>query len=164
METKVLEIINGIRSAKGLSTLAALMPDADLRHDLELTSFDLAELTVKLEDEYDIDIFEDGLVNTVGEVLEKLSKYCYFLVTKDGNIPTVTFYRLSILHVRTSRCIVLRVFIPISSISSPLWSQGRPWCCLIPTSVRRNSMVWTNVPSILRQICRSMSLSITSAV
>ena len=54
METKVLEIINGIRSAKGLSTLA--------------------ELTVKLEDEYDIDIFEDGLVNTVGEVLEKLSK------------------------------------------------------------------------------------------
>ena len=25
METKVLEIINGIRSAKGLSTLAALM-------------------------------------------------------------------------------------------------------------------------------------------
>ena len=74
METKVLEIINGIRSAIGLSTLAALMPDADLRHDLELTSFDLAELTVKLEDEYDIDIFEDGLVNTVGEVLEKLSK------------------------------------------------------------------------------------------
>ena len=74
METKVLEIINGIRSAKGLSTLAALMPDADLRHDLELTSFDLAELTVKLEDEYDIDIFEDGLVNTVGEVLEKLRK------------------------------------------------------------------------------------------
>ena len=58
-------------------------------------------------------------------------------MTKDGNIPTVTFYRLSILHVRTSRCIVLRVFIPISSISSPLWSQGRPWCCLIPTSVRR---------------------------
>ena len=30
--------------------------------------------SVKLEDEYDIDIFEDGLVNTVGEIYAKLSK------------------------------------------------------------------------------------------
>ena len=44
-----------------------------LREDLSLTSFDLAELTVKIEDEFDIDIFEDGLVNTVGEIYSKLS-------------------------------------------------------------------------------------------
>ena len=44
----------------------------DLRNDLDLTSFDLAELTVKIEDEFDIDIFEDGLVNTIGEIYEKL--------------------------------------------------------------------------------------------
>jgi len=44
-----------------------------LRDDLGLTSFDLAELTVRIEDEFDIDIFEDGLVNTVGEIYAKLS-------------------------------------------------------------------------------------------
>ena len=41
--------------------------------DLAFTSFDLAELTVKIEDEFDIDIFEDGLVNTIGEIYAKLS-------------------------------------------------------------------------------------------
>lgn len=39
-----------------------------LREGLNLTSFDLAELTVKIVDEFDIDIFEDGLVSTVGEI------------------------------------------------------------------------------------------------
>ena len=43
-----------------------------LREDLNLDSFDLAELTVKIEDEFDIDIFEEGLVLTVGEILNKL--------------------------------------------------------------------------------------------
>ena len=43
-----------------------------LRDDIGFTSFDLAELTVRIEDEFDIDIFEDGLVNTVGEIIEKL--------------------------------------------------------------------------------------------
>ncbi|THC67310.1 acyl carrier protein [Bacteroides fragilis] len=42
------------------------------RDDIGFTSFDLAELTVRIEDEFDIDIFEDGLVNTVGEIIEKL--------------------------------------------------------------------------------------------
>ena len=42
------------------------------RNELDLTSVDLAELTVKIEDEFDIDIFEDGLVNTIGEIYEKL--------------------------------------------------------------------------------------------
>ena len=43
-----------------------------LREDLGLTSFDLAELTVKIEDEFEIDIFEDGLVNKIGEIFDKL--------------------------------------------------------------------------------------------
>ena len=45
-----------------------------MRDDLGLTSFDLAELTVHIEDEFDIDIFEDGLVSTVGEIYTKLDK------------------------------------------------------------------------------------------
>ena len=72
MNTKVLEIINGIRVAKGLAPVDNICADSKLREDLDLTSFDLAELTVKIEDEYDIDIFEDGLVNSVGEIIAKL--------------------------------------------------------------------------------------------
>ena len=72
MENKVLEIINKIREAKNLQPVSELQITYNLREDLELTSFDLAELTVNLEDEYDIDIFEDGLVNTVGEIYKKL--------------------------------------------------------------------------------------------
>ena len=74
MEEKILEIINTIRAAKGLEPIAELLKESRLREDLSMTSFDLAELTVKIEDEYDIDIFEDGLVTTVGEIYAKLSK------------------------------------------------------------------------------------------
>lgn len=72
MKNKILEIINSIRESKGLIPKDKISSDDNLRDDLELTSFDLAELTVKIEDEYDIDIFEDGLVSTVGEIFEKL--------------------------------------------------------------------------------------------
>lgn len=74
MEQKVLEIINNIRAAKNMAPVAGLNAYDKLRDDLGLTSFDLAELTVNIEDEFDIDIFEDGLVNTVGEIYAKLSK------------------------------------------------------------------------------------------
>lgn len=73
MEKKVLEIINEILLAKGVSSVKELTPQTNLRDDLGLTSFDLAELTVKIEDEFDIDIFEDGLVNTIGEIYDKLA-------------------------------------------------------------------------------------------
>ena len=72
MEEKILVIINGIRAAKNMAPVESINAETKLREDLGLTSFDLAELTVKIEDEFDIDIFEDGLVSTVGEILAKL--------------------------------------------------------------------------------------------
>ena len=72
MENKVLEIINYIRQSKDLEALSDIQPSSNLRDDIEFTSFDLAELTVRIEDEFGIDIFEDGLVNTVAEIYEKL--------------------------------------------------------------------------------------------
>ena len=74
METKVLEIINDIRASKNMDAVEILNEVDNLRNDLGLTSFDLAELTVRIEDEFDIDIFEDGLVNTVGEIYAKLQE------------------------------------------------------------------------------------------
>ena len=47
--------------------------ESNLR-DLGLSSFDLATLTVKIEDEYDIDIFEEGIVSTVGEIVTILER------------------------------------------------------------------------------------------
>ena len=73
MEQKVLEIINNIRAAKDMAPIAELHTEDKLRDDLGLTSFDLAESTVNIEDEFDIDIFEDGLVDTVGQIYAKLS-------------------------------------------------------------------------------------------
>lgn len=74
MKEKVLAIINDIRATKELPAISNLHINDNLRKDLDLTPFDLAELTVRIEDEFDIDIFEDGLVNTVGEVYAKLEK------------------------------------------------------------------------------------------
>lgn len=43
-----------------------------LREDLGLDSLQLAQLTVEIEDRFDIDIFENGMVSTVGQILEKI--------------------------------------------------------------------------------------------
>lgn len=72
MSEKLLEVINYIRANKSLNALSEIKATDNLRNDLGFDSFDLAELTVRLEDVFEIDIFEDGLVNTIGEILKKL--------------------------------------------------------------------------------------------
>lgn len=69
---RLLVIINEMREEAGYSSIDKLEPSMDLRDDLELDSLMLAELTVRIEDEFEIDIFEDGLVQTVGEIITKL--------------------------------------------------------------------------------------------
>lgn len=71
---KLLDIINEIKETKGENLLTSLDKDMKLRDDLGLDSFDLALLTAKIEDEFDIDVFEDGLIETIGEILIKLEK------------------------------------------------------------------------------------------
>ena len=69
---KLQEIINIVLENRGKATIASINDNASLRNDIGLDSLDLAELTVRIEAEYDIDIFEDGVVTTVGEILAKL--------------------------------------------------------------------------------------------
>ena len=73
MEVKILEIINTVLDNRKKKKLTTLSPEMHLRNDIGFDSLDLAELTVRIEAEYDIDIFEDGMVNTVSEILEKLN-------------------------------------------------------------------------------------------
>ncbi|NBV41628.1 acyl carrier protein [bacterium] len=67
-----MQIINDMRELKGLRSLE-YDGAITLRDDLGLDSLDLAELTVKVEKEYGVDIFESGNVSTLDEVARKLS-------------------------------------------------------------------------------------------
>ena len=71
---KLLDIINIILKNRGKPTMKKISDDTDLRTDLGFDSLDLAELTARIEAEYDVDIFEDGIVFKISDILEKISK------------------------------------------------------------------------------------------
>jgi len=72
MQEKLLAIFNSIKRNKFEDPISEINPEQKLREDLNFDSFDLAELTVKIEEEFGVDIFEDGLVNSVNEIYAKL--------------------------------------------------------------------------------------------
>lgn len=72
MKDQLLEIINEILEDKGKTTLNDINENTSLRRDAGMDSIDLAVLTARIDEEYDVDIFEGGIVDTVGEVLKKL--------------------------------------------------------------------------------------------
>lgn len=74
MIENVLEIINIILENRSKEKLSSISLELRLREDLGFDSLDLAELTVRLEAEYNIDIFENGIINSIKEILEKLEK------------------------------------------------------------------------------------------
>jgi len=73
---KLLRIINSIRKKKGEQELSAhyLTENSSLRNDIGFDSLDLAELTVRIEDGFGIDIFEHGNVDTISEILKRLGE------------------------------------------------------------------------------------------
>lgn len=71
---KLLSIINTVLENRGKATVRTINEESSLRNDLGLDSLDLAELTVRIEAEYDVDIFETGIVTTVGEVMSKIGR------------------------------------------------------------------------------------------
>jgi len=68
----LLLIINEMRVEAGFESIESLEASMDLREDLQLDSLMLAELTVRIEDEFGVDIFEDGIVQTIGEIIVKI--------------------------------------------------------------------------------------------
>lgn len=69
---KLLNIVNSVLENNNKQKIKEYNYSIRLRDDLGLDSLELAELTVKLESEYGIDVFEDGLVFTLGEIAKKL--------------------------------------------------------------------------------------------
>jgi acyl carrier protein len=72
MKRSLLEIINEVLSESD-TKVEAISTDMDLRNDLGMDSMNLAYLTVLIEDEYGVDIFADGLVSKVSDILNKLN-------------------------------------------------------------------------------------------
>ena len=69
---KLKEIINEVLLNSELEAVERLESSKLLTNDLGMDSLMLAELTVRIEMEFGIDIFEDGIVTTVGEIIAKL--------------------------------------------------------------------------------------------
>jgi len=72
MIESLLNIVNIVLANRGKKMANSISPTSNLRYDLGFDSLDLAELTVRIEADYDVDIFEGGIVNTIGEILEKI--------------------------------------------------------------------------------------------
>jgi acyl carrier protein len=68
----LLDIINTVLINNDLYPIDELDASLRFREDLELDSIMLAELTVRIEDKYNIDVFENGMIYTVGDILMKL--------------------------------------------------------------------------------------------
>ncbi len=70
---KLLAIINTILENKGTKPVQTISDSTDLRKDLGFDSLDLAELTVRIEAEFEVDVFADGVVFTIGDIIKKIS-------------------------------------------------------------------------------------------
>ena len=72
MEERLREIIND--TVEGDWKIDELNPELSLTDDIGMDSLMLAELTVKIEDEFGVDIFVDGIVDTISEVETKIEE------------------------------------------------------------------------------------------
>jgi acyl carrier protein len=70
---KLYEIVNEVLESNELDTQNTFKDTDNLKDDLGMDSFNLAELTVMIEDEFDIDIFEGDMVFTIGDIKTKLN-------------------------------------------------------------------------------------------
>ena len=73
MNDKLIEIIINLISENGIeSSVEEINEFTSLTDDLGLDSFNLAQLTVEIESEFGVDIFEKGVVSTLGDILKQL--------------------------------------------------------------------------------------------
>ena len=68
----LLQLINAIRAKKQRPALETLDDSMQLRGEIGFDSLDLAEFVVKIERDHDVDIFADGILQSIGEVRTKL--------------------------------------------------------------------------------------------
>jgi acyl carrier protein len=70
----VSDLINQVLQESGRPAIEQIKSTMSLKQDLDLDSLDMAVLTVKIEAETGVDVFADGIVETVGQIIEKLER------------------------------------------------------------------------------------------
>ncbi|HBS85013.1 MAG: hypothetical protein A2W91_07240 [Bacteroidetes bacterium GWF2_38_335] len=71
-EEKLIEIVIEILKNAKKQIPANISMNMDLRNDLGLDSFNLAEMTVRIEDITGIDVFEAGVISTLQDAINRL--------------------------------------------------------------------------------------------
>ena len=74
MKRTLFEIIKELQIDSGIEPSTVINDDDDLSNDLGLDSLNLAELTVIIEDEYGIDIFEKKIIRKVYEIKQQINE------------------------------------------------------------------------------------------
>ena len=73
MKKKVIEIIKNLITENDIEVSTEEINDStSLTNDLGLDSFNLAQLTVEIESEFGVDIFENGVISSVGDIFKQL--------------------------------------------------------------------------------------------
>lgn len=72
MEEQLKDIVNTVLENRGKNKIDKLTDNDHLRNDIGFDSLDLAELTVRIEERFGIDVFQDGIISTFSEIKEKL--------------------------------------------------------------------------------------------
>ncbi len=66
------EIVAEVLEEQGKSLKVTLQAQCRLREDLGFDSLELAILTVRIEAEFGVDVFAEGIISTLGEIKAKL--------------------------------------------------------------------------------------------
>jgi acyl carrier protein len=74
MKKNLEVIINELLESNGKKVLNIYSNETDLINDLGFDSLELAELTVVIEEEYGIDVFEHKIIRTIGEIRSILNE------------------------------------------------------------------------------------------
>ena len=70
---KIIELILNIMKKNNIKISNVQINESTLlTNDLGLDSFNLAQLTVEIESEFGIDIFENEVISSVGDILKQL--------------------------------------------------------------------------------------------
>jgi acyl carrier protein len=74
MEERVKSIINTVKTNNGKEAQEVINKDMSLTSDLGFTSLELAELTVRIESDFGVDVFEDRVIDKVEEIYLKIDE------------------------------------------------------------------------------------------
>jgi len=73
MENRIIEIVKATAEDSNIELLSEnITKESHLKDDVGLDSFSLALLTVKIEDEFGVDVFENAFPQTISDIIDIL--------------------------------------------------------------------------------------------